>query len=229
MARRAPRASETGGDGTSPAAAIATGEAASTGEEARRAAILDAAGAVFTEKGFAAATTLEIARVARVSKRDLYRLFDSKKGLAEALVATHTESMMLDARFGDPTDRATFLASLAAFGRRFLAEFLDPRRVGLYRLAIAEAARSTDLAEALAAQGADRVRMSAIDFVGRAIERGIVAAADAELVMASYFDILVGPLQIQLLLGVRPPPTPEEIAARADRATEAAARLMRRP
>jgi hypothetical protein len=122
-----------------------------------------------------------------------------------------------------------FRSSLAAFGRRFLTEFLDPRRVGLYRLAIAEASRSTDLAEALAAQGAGRVRLSAIEFVGQAVERGIVAAEDAELVMASYFDILVGPLQIQLLLGVRTTPTAEVIAARADRATEAAARLMRRP
>jgi hypothetical protein len=35
-------------------------------------------------------------------------------------------------------------------------------------------------------------------------------------------------VQIQLLLGVRTTPTAEEIAARADRATEVAARLMRR-
>jgi len=223
MARR--RASEAGE--TSGGAADAA-DAVGGSDEARRAAILDAAGCVFTEKGFAAATTLEIARRARVSKRDLYRLFDSKKRLAEALVASHTESMTLDARFGDPVDRASFLASLAAFGRRFLAEFLDPRRVGLYRLAIAEASRSTDFAEALAAQGAGRVRLSAIEFVGQAVERGIVAAEDAELVMASYFDILVGPLQIQLLLGVRTTPTEAEIAARADRAVEAAARLMRR-
>lgn len=200
----------------------------SDAEAARRAAILDAAGCVFTEKGFEAATTLEIAQRARVSKRDLYRLFDSKQGLAEALVATHTESMTLDARFGDPVDRASFLASLAAFGRRFLTEFLDPRRVGLYRLAIAEASRSTALAEALSAQGADRVRHSAMEFVRRAVERGIVAAEDGELVMASYFDILVGPVQIQLLLGVGTTPTAEEIAARADRATEAVARLMGR-
>lgn len=204
-------------------------ETAGGSDEARRAAILDAAGCVFTEKGFAAATTLEIARLARVSKRDLYRLFDSKTGLAEALVAAHTESMTLDARFGDPVDRAGFLSSLAAFGRRFLTEFLDPRRVGLYRLAIAEAARSTDLAEALAAQGAGRVRQSSIEFVRRAVGRGIVADEDAALVMESYFDTLVGPTQIQLLLGVRSTPTAEEIAIRADRAVEVASRLMRRP
>lgn len=215
-------------DGETEATARGDGTAAADPEAARRAAILDAAGCVFTEKGFEAATTLEIARRARVSKRDLYRLFDSKQGLAEALVATHTESMTLDARFGDPVDRAAFLASLAAFGRRFLTEFLDPRRVGLYRLAIAEASRSTALAEALSAQGADRVRRSAVEFVRRAVGRDIVAAEDADLVMASYFDILVGPVQIQLLLGVRTTPTAEEIAARADRATEAAARLMRR-
>lgn len=200
---------------------------AGDGEAARRAAILDAAGCVFTEKGFEAATTLEIARRARVSKRDLYRLFDSKQGLAAALVASHTETMTLDPRFGDPTDRETFLAVLRAFGRRFLAEFLDPRRVGLYRLAIAEASRSIHLSEALQTQGADRVRGSAVEFIRRAVGYGLVAAEDAELVMASYFDVLVGPLQIQLLMGVATQPSTEEIAARADRATEVVARLMR--
>ena len=205
----------------------AQGVTAAGGDDARRAAILDASGCVFTEKGFEAATTAEIARRARVSKRDLYRLFDSKKGLAEALVAAHTESMTIDPRFGDPVDRASFLAILAAFGRRFLSEFLDPRRVGLYRLAITEASRSTDLAEALAAQGAERVRRSSIEFVGKAVAQGIVADEDAALVMESYFDVLVGPMQIQLLLGVRSTPTEEEIATRAERAVAVVARLLR--
>ena len=202
-------------------------EAVGGSEAARRATILEAAGRVFSEKGFEAATTLEIARAARVSKRDLYRLFDSKTGLVEALVAAHTESMTLDPRFGEPTDRETFLAILRVFGRRFLAEFLDPRRVGLYRLAIAEAPRSTGLAEALAAQGAERVRRSAVAFVGRAIGRGIVAPQDAEAAMESYFDVLVGPLQIQMLLGARSAPGAAEIALRADRATEVVARMTR--
>mgnify|MGYP001766245406 CR=1 FL=1 len=204
------------------------GREAADGESARRAAILEAAGCVFAEKGFEAATTLEIARLARVSKRDLYRLFDSKKGLAAALVAAHTETMTLDPRFGDPTDRETFLAILRAFGRRFLGEFLDPRRVGLYRLAIAEAPRSIQLSEALQAEGADRVRRTAVEFIRRAVGHGLVAPEDADLVMASYFDVLVGPLQIQLLMGVRTTLAAEEIAMRAERATEVAARLMRR-
>ena len=221
----------TGGDGTCGVmpGGDGNGGEAPGGESARRAAILAAAGSVFAEKGFEAATTLEIARRARVSKRDLYRLFDSKQGLAEALVASHTEAMTLDPRFGEPTDREALLAILRAFGRRFLAEFLDPRRVGLYRLAIAEAARSTHLSEALQAQGAERVRNSAVEFVRRAVGRGLVAATDAELVMASYFDVLVGPLQIQMLLGLRSTPTAEEIAARAERATEVVARLTRSP
>ncbi len=208
-------------------AADDAGREVGDGESARRAAILDAAGCVFTEKGYEAATTLEIARRARVSKRDLYRLFDSKKGLAAALVATHTETMTLDPRFGDPTDRETFLAILRTFGRRFLTEFLDPRRVGLYRLAIAEAPRSVHLSEALQAEGADRVRRSAVEFIRRAVGHGLVAPQDAELVMASYFDVLVGALQIQMLLGLRDMPAAAEIAASADRATEVAARLLR--
>lgn len=194
-------------------------------EAARRAAILDAAGCVFTEKGFEAATTLDIARLARVSKRDLYRLFDSKQGLLEALVATHTAAMEFDPRLGDPVDRARFLEILREFGRRFLSEYLDPRRVGLYRLAIAEAPRSTRLSEALQAQGAERVKRSAIAFIGAAVARGVVAPQDAEPVMTAFFDVLVGSFHLGMLLGLHGTPTAAEIAVQADRAVEMVARM----
>lgn len=197
----------------------------SEAEAARRAAILGAAGFVFTEKGFEAATTLEIARRARVSKRDLYRLFDSKEGLLDALIATHTEEMVFDPTMEAPADRSDLREILRRFGRRFLAAYLDPRRIALYRMAISAAPRSTRLSRALHDNGYETVRASAVLFITKAVERGLVAVEDAELTMASYFDVLVGPLQLDLLLGIRTTPSEADIAARADRAVEVATRL----
>ena len=53
----------------------------------RRRAILIAAVGVLMEKGYARASTLEIATRARVSKRELYAEFGSKRGILEALIA----------------------------------------------------------------------------------------------------------------------------------------------
>src|SRR5260221_12964717 len=59
----------------------------------RRQCIVAAAYAVLMEKGFAGASTLEIARRARVSKRELYAEFGSKAGILEALIAATSAKM----------------------------------------------------------------------------------------------------------------------------------------
>src|SRR5215468_9606024 len=55
--------------------------------EPRRRALLEAAYSVLMERGYAGASTLEIARRARVSKRELYAEFGSKSGMLQALIA----------------------------------------------------------------------------------------------------------------------------------------------
>jgi hypothetical protein len=55
--------------------------------EPRRRSILEAAYHVLVERGYAGASTLEIATRARVSKRELYAEFGSKSGILRALIA----------------------------------------------------------------------------------------------------------------------------------------------
>ncbi|MBB6249961.1 TetR/AcrR family transcriptional regulator [Nitrospirillum iridis] len=57
----------------------------------RVAAILDAAVAVFTEKGFDAATMTEVAARSRTAIGSLYRFFPSKDALAEALLRRYSD------------------------------------------------------------------------------------------------------------------------------------------
>jgi len=188
--------------------------------------ILAAAGEVFLEKGFAQATTLQIAARARVSKRDLYRHFASKQGVLEALIATHSSAMAIQPDLGDPHDLDDLLASLAAFGPAFLTRYLDPRKIALYRMAIAEAPRSTDLGRTLETAGAGPVIASFQAFAAKAISRGILAADDAELVMSTYFDVLVGPWHLRLLTGTHPPPDRTAIELQGRRAVDVVRRLI---
>lgn len=66
--------------------------------KARVAALLEAAGALFGEKGYEAATMTEIAQRAGAAIGSLYQFFPSKEALAEALVNHYVEQMggMLD-------------------------------------------------------------------------------------------------------------------------------------
>ncbi len=64
--------------------------------EARRNQILDAAAAVFAEKGFHPATTKEIARVAGVSEGTIYNYFTNKSDLLIGMMACLGELDRLD-------------------------------------------------------------------------------------------------------------------------------------
>src|ERR1700734_338123 len=60
----------------------------------RVAAILDAGGAVFAEKGYDAATMTEIAARSNTAIGSLYRFFPTKEVLADALLERYAQQLM---------------------------------------------------------------------------------------------------------------------------------------
>ncbi len=84
---------------------------------ARRTQILDAAAQVFAEKGFARATTKEIAAAADVSEGTIYNYFASKDELLLGLMSHMTDSAQFDTALlqsldSDPRD---FVSALLRF------------------------------------------------------------------------------------------------------------------
>ena len=69
--------------------------------EARRNQILDAAAAVFAEKGFHRATTKEIAKTAGVSEGTIYNYFESKGDLLIGIMTRLAELERLDEELAD--------------------------------------------------------------------------------------------------------------------------------
>ncbi|RED28559.1 TetR family transcriptional regulator [Rhodopseudomonas thermotolerans] len=193
----------------------------------RRAAILQAAFDVFVENGFEAATTAEIVRRARVSKRTLYELFASKQEILTALVRYGSQKLQPSPDLPEPQSREQFLAVLEQFGRAFLRELLHPERTAMYRLAIAEAGRGGALvARELDANGRQPVMRAATQFFDQAAARGIIRREEIALLLSVYFSVLIGFAQLQTLLGTEPPLDAEAIAQRAVLATRATARMM---
>ena len=195
--------------------------------DARRTAILQAAGAVFLEQGFERATTLAIARRARMSKRALYACFASKEELFAALIRDSAGTMTLSADPPDVATPAAFHAALERFGHRFLARLLQPEVIGITRLAIAEASRAPELGRRLEEAGRAPVRAAVVALFTAAAGRGHIRADDIGLAVAAYLNCLVGPLQLQLLLGVLAAPSPEAVDERVRIAVEVVRRLER--
>ena len=205
-------------------------EAAAQSSEDRRDRILGAAFAIFMERGYAGASTLEIARRAKVSKRELYALFGSKRGLIAELVARRSQEMRRPLDLPPVRDAAGLAATLAAFGAQFLSQLVLPSSIAIHRLAVIEAERAPELARTLNEAGRETLRQALAAFVGDAQSAGLVAQGDAATMAGQFFALLIGDLPMRLLLRVVEPPAAEDILrhARAVTATWLALHSARR-
>lgn len=186
---------------------------------ARRRAILIAAVKVLMEKGYAHASTLEIATRARVSKRELYALVGNKDEMLAICVARRGSRMRLPEGFRQPADRASLEGALTKYGATMLRELLDPDVVEVFRLGIAEAKRSASIAKSLSEGGRGPARA--------ALERLLESARAANLLreaemddLIRHFDAFLGwtTLMVWILIGLEKPPTARQIDRRAQEA-----------
>jgi AcrR family transcriptional regulator len=189
--------------------------------EPRRRAILEAAFSVLMERGYAGASTLEIARRARVSKRELYSEFGSKSGMLQALIAATAARLRLPLAEVDVTDRRSLQAMLRRFGITALTELTRKPVLAINRLAIAEAGRSAEPGRILEQHGREPTRRALVEVMVKAKAAGLVGRGDPELMAGQFFSLLMGDLMNRLLLGVVEPPGAKEITRRAEAAASA--------
>lgn len=195
----------------------------------RRRAILAAAFAVLMKKGYAGASTLDIATEAKVSKRELYAEFGSKRGILEALIAATAERMKVPLAAPDFADRAGLVEALTRYGVASLVELTHPAVVAINRLAIAEADGGAELGQILDRHGREPHREALAGLFRRAQSAGILRPGDPYRMGSQFFSLLWSDLMQRLLLGVVRAPDTREFKRRAAAATEAVLTLNGAP
>ncbi len=176
--------------------------------------ILQAAFAAFMKSGFAAASTLEIATRARVSKRELYELVGNKQEMLIACISNRAKRFEVPADLPVLRDRETLEQVLASFGTKLVREISDPTVIAVYRLAIAEAVQAPEVARVFDSTGRAASRAALREIMARAQASGLLTGRPAELA-EQFAGLLWGLLMINLLLGVTERPSPREITRRA--------------
>ena len=187
---------------------------------ATRSRIIDATFHVLMEPGYAGASTREIARRARVSKRELYALFESKEGILAAMIGGRAARMRQPLALPDVADHSGLAETLRRFGINLLCEGSKPEVTAVFRLAVAEAERAPDLARRLDADGRQPTRAALVAFLARATERGLMAG-EASMMATRFLTLLWGDLQMVLLLRLAEPLALAEIERRAESAVTA--------
>jgi AcrR family transcriptional regulator len=198
-------------------------------EEPARERILHAAMTAFMERGYAEASTLEIATRARVSKRELYALVGNKQAMLAASIANRSQRMRLPAEVPAARDRKMLAATLARFGAILLREICHPAVIGVFRLAIAEAGRSPEVARTLDTFGREASRAALRNVLTQAQSAGLLQAVAPAPMVGQFLALLWGDLMISLLLRLRDAPTTREINRRAKSAADAFLQLHPAP
>jgi AcrR family transcriptional regulator len=176
---------------------------------------------VLMERGYAGASTLEIATRARVSKRELYAEFGNKSGILQALIAATSARMRLPLATAEIRDRDDLADALTAYGTMALAELTSPPVIAINRLAVAEAGRSSELGGILEENGREPNRTALIGLMAKAQAAGVLGSGEPDVMAGQFFSLLLGDLMLRLMLGVTPRPGSEEIKKRARSATKA--------
>jgi len=185
--------------------------------------VLKAGFAVFRKRGFSGASTLEIATRAKVSKRDLYALFGSKQAMLAACIKERAARMRepLELTASVPESSAAVAATLIELGASILRGVCHPDVLAVYRLAIAEPDRASEIARTLDRNGREANHATLANWLAKAQAQGLIGAGDIAVMAAHFLAILWGSLLIQLLLRVREAPSAGEIDWRTRAATQA--------
>lgn len=174
----------------------------------KRQAILDAAYALFREKGFEKTSVGEINALAGGSKATIYSYFRSKDEIFVecmfALAERYLEGTLSDLQ--NPSDDV--IADLQAFGESFLRLVCSPEMVSLRRLMIAEAERAG--IGKLFYEKLMCLREQVAMFIAKVMADGVLRAGDADLAARQLRALLEAELLESLLLNGSDPDSDEE-------------------
>lgn len=166
-----------------------------TDAAARRQAILDAALAVFAERGFEAARLDDVAGRAGVAKGTLYLYFKDKEALFEALIHSAIDPVLERLRTLVALPDLPLPQLLDALFSVFRTEVLGTERKLLIRLIIAEGPRFPAIAEFHYRNVVSRILPLVRKVAKRAAERGELPN-DA---LARFPQLIAGPLLLAVI------------------------------
>lgn len=197
------------------------------GSEMRR-RILGAAFQAFTENGYAGTSTLAIATRAKVSKRDLYAIFANKQAMLVACIKSRSAKMRMPEGLPEPRSRQMLASTLTAFATNLLMESTHPTVIAMFRLAISEADRSPEVAQALEeCREANRRTLSGLLVHAQSV--GLLLSGDPAEMASQCLALLWEDSMLSLLLGVLARPSRAQIQRHAAKAVTAFLQLHPKP
>ncbi|MBY0423832.1 MAG: TetR/AcrR family transcriptional regulator [Parvularculaceae bacterium] len=173
-------------------------------DDAKEAAIVDAARRAFLARGFDAASMDYIALSAGVSKRTVYNRFRSKEALFAAAINESCRRLV-------PTDVEDIEAHLppeefiGRMARVIVRGIFSEESIALRRIATFEAGRNPALGRSFLEYGPRWLVRTCSESIARMQSRGVLRAGDPEVAVWQLGSLITEPLHTEVLLGDPPP------------------------
>lgn len=185
----------------------------------RREALLQAAAEVFFEQGYAATSIDAIIDRAGGSKRNIYNEFGNKEGLFSAIVTENADKVLSTLAIEEIQGR-DLRETLTAFGQHLMSGYMSPTLIGIYRMAVTEANRFPDLVKSFYEQGPGRATSQLAEVLEIAKKRGDIEADDCLRLAGHFVGMIRDNLHLQVILGLRSPPSDKEMRVAVASAVE---------
>lgn len=185
--------------------------------EARRDAIMAAATQIFVEKGYGATSLNDVVRLSGGSLSTLYDMFGNKAGLFRAIVTQRCE--MMTATFENPDIYSRPIAeALKDLGIRFMSILTADDTIAVMRSVSSEALQFPELAQVFYEAGPLRGRARVAGYLEEQARRGILTLDDAEEAAMDFCQLIIRDAQMNAMMGLPYPKTPEAIERHVSRA-----------
>ena len=177
----------------------------------KRAAILDAAMALFPRRGYDGVSVEAIAQSAGVSKLTVYSHFADKEALFAAAV-TECCAQLLPHRLFQVDPALPVGQSLQQIGLAFIDLMMDERALSLHPIMITQGGQDPRLAPIFFAAGPQAALLEMESFLRQADTAGSLAVPNPTKAAEHFFCLLKGVRHMRVLVGLCPPPDAAERA-----------------
>jgi TetR/AcrR family transcriptional regulator, mexJK operon transcriptional repressor len=182
---------------------------------AKRAAILDAAKALFAREGFAGVSMDRIAAEAGVSKLTVYSHFGDKESLFSESIRTLCEEMLPDEFFKVQAD-GTLRGQLRHIAEGFFSLVVSDEAINTHRIMLTPGQADQGLRQIFWEAGPKRTHDAFAAFLRTAVEEGKLEIADVDCAAKQFFTLLKGELYGRMMCGICDKPGPDEMTRHLD-------------
>lgn len=186
-------------------------EGSSARSKVRREVLLRAAAEVFFEQGYAATSIDAIIERVGGSKRNIYNEFGNKEGLFAAIIDQSAQHLLSTLEV-EQIEGCDLEDTLMSFGNRLMDLYTSPALIGLYRIAISEGHRFSDIVRVFHEKGPGRATARLSEVLEDARQRGEIQFEDCLEVSRCFVGMIRDNL-LKAVVGIDSEPTRESVAA----------------